>query len=44
MIVSGIDVFTVAKLAGTSVAMIERTYGHLCADRTRNRLDLVKMY
>jgi hypothetical protein len=26
---AGVDVFTVAKMAGTSVQMIEKTYGHL---------------
>lgn len=29
LVVSGLDLFTVAKIAGTSVAMIEKFYGHL---------------
>jgi integrase len=28
-LMAGVDVFTVAKMAGTSVQMIEQTYGHL---------------
>jgi integrase len=28
-LMAGVDVFTVAKMAGTSVKMIEQTYGHL---------------
>lgn len=28
-IMAGVDIFTVAKMAGTSVKMIEQTYGHL---------------
>jgi integrase len=28
-LMAGVDVFTVAKMAGTSVQMIEKTYGHL---------------
>jgi integrase len=44
-LMAGVDVFTVAKMAGTSVQMIEKTYGHLrgthleeaqrCLDRAR---------
>jgi integrase len=30
-LMAGVDVFTVAKMAGTSVQMIEKTYGHLRA-------------
>ncbi len=40
MISSGVDVFTVARLAGTSTAMIDKHYGH---DRTRAKLDLATM-
>jgi len=29
LLMQGVDVATVAKFTGTSVAMIERTYGHL---------------
>jgi hypothetical protein len=28
---AGVDIFTVAKMAGTSVQMIEQTYSHLRA-------------
>ena len=28
-LMAGVDVFTVAKMAGTSVQMVEKTYGHL---------------
>lgn len=33
LVTSGLDLLTVAQLSGTSVAMIERHYGHLQADR-----------
>jgi integrase len=42
-IAHGIDVFTVAKLAGTSVQIIEAHYGHLVPDRTRRALDTVSI-
>lgn len=35
---AGLDLFSVAALAGTSVRMIERTYGHLQHDRARTAL------
>ena len=38
----GIDIFTLARRMGTSVAMIDRTYGHLAAgadDDERDPLD-----
>lgn len=35
---AGLDLFSVAALAGTSVAMIEKHYGHLQADRARAAL------
>lgn len=35
---AGLDLFTVAALSGTSVAMIERHYGHLQAERSRAAL------
>jgi integrase len=38
LVVGGLDLFTVAKLAGTSVAMIEKTYGKLRAEHARNAL------
>jgi integrase len=47
-LMAGVDVFTVAKMAGTSVHMIERTYGHLrrahleeaqqCLDQARQKM------
>lgn len=43
MIAAGIDTFIVAKLAGTSTDMIDKHYGHLHHDKTRARLDSVKM-
>lgn len=43
MIEDGMDSFIVAKLAGTSVTMIEKHYGHLRHDRTRAKLDMVQM-
>lgn len=39
MMMAGIDVFTVAKLTGTSVAMIEKNYGHLNKDAVKAKLD-----
>lgn len=33
LVVNGLDLLTVAKLAGTSVAMIEKHYGHLRSER-----------
>ncbi len=44
MIASGIDAFTIARLAGTSTAMIDRHYGHLAHDRTREKLDRATMF
>jgi len=32
---AGVDVTTVAKMAGTSIAMIERVYGHFSGDHLR---------
>ena len=47
-LMAGVDVFTVAKMAGTSVQMIEKTYGHLrgthleeaqrCLDQARQKM------
>ncbi len=34
----GLDLFTVAALAGTSIAMIEKHYGHLQQERARDAL------
>lgn len=43
MILAGMDSFIVAKLAGTSVAMIEANYGHLRHDVVAAKLDRVAM-
>lgn len=43
MIADGMDSFIVAKLAGTSTAMIDEHYGHLRHDKTRARLDAVNL-
>lgn len=43
MIVSGIDLLTVARLTGTSVQMIESNYGHLAKDQVVAKLAKVKM-
>lgn len=39
MVMVGIDTFQVAKLTGTSVRMIELTYGHIKADTLREGLN-----
>lgn len=41
MILAGMDSFVVAKLSGTSVAMIEKTYGHLKHSVITAKLDAV---
>lgn len=43
MIVSGIDALSVARLAGTSIAMIQNHYGHLMRDKITAQLAMVKM-
>lgn len=43
MIMAGLDSFLVAKLTGTSVAMIESNYGHLKHEHVREKLDAVKI-
>jgi len=43
MILAGMDSFIVAKLAGTSVAMIEANYGHLKHSVVTAKLDTVAM-
>jgi integrase len=43
MVMSGMDSLMVARLAGTSVTMIDKHYGHLRHDVTRARLDAVQM-
>lgn len=39
LVTGGLDIFTVAKLAGTSVAMIEKHYGHLQNEHARRALE-----
>lgn len=43
LILGGMDSFVVAKLVGTSTAMIEKHYGHLRHDTLRKNLDAVSM-
>ena len=43
LIAGGVDVFLVAKLAGTSTTMIDKHYGHLRHAQTRASLDAVAM-
>ena len=43
MIMQGMDAFTVARMAGTSTAQVDAHYGHLCAERTREALDRVRL-
>ena len=38
LVSSGLDLFTIAQLSGTSVAMIEKHYGHLQRERARDAL------
>jgi len=41
LVVGGLDLLTVAQLSGTSVAMIERHYGHLQQDRAAAALAML---
>ena len=43
LVVSGLDLLTVAQLSGTSVAMIEKHYGHLQADRATAALAMLAL-
>lgn len=43
LIAAGVDSLVVARLSGTSVAMIEKHYGHLKHTQTRAQLDRVAM-
>jgi integrase len=43
LVVGGLDLLTVAQLSGTSVAMIERHYGHLTADRAAAALAMLSL-
>ena len=40
---SGLDLFHVAQLAGTSVAMIEKHYGHLQREQIRKGLNVLSL-
>ncbi len=42
-VMSGMDVYVVATITGTSVEMIQKHYGHLRHDRTRELLDRAVM-
>jgi site-specific recombinase XerD len=39
LVTGGLDIFTVAKLAGTSVVMVEKHYGHLQREHARSALE-----
>lgn len=43
MIMGGMDAFIVARLAGTSTVMIDKHYGHLRHDKTREKLDAANL-
>lgn len=43
LIAGGVDVLTVARLAGTSIAQINATYGHLARGSVRAKLDAVRV-
>jgi integrase len=39
LLIGGMEMHTIAKIAGTSTDMIDEHYGHLCIERTRAQLD-----
>lgn len=41
LVMAGIDLLTIATLAGTSIAMIEKNYGHLLKQHLHDQLDRV---
>ena len=43
LLIGGMEIHTVAKIAGTSSDMIDKHYGHLCTARTRRQLDAVNL-
>ena len=43
LVTGGLDLLTVAQLSGTSVAMIEKHYGHLQADHAVAALALLAL-
>ena len=40
-LMAGVDVATVAKMAGTSIGQVEKTYGHYSTDHFRNALERI---
>ena len=44
LVTGGLDLFTIAKLAGTSVLMIEKHYGHLQNEHARDALEGLALY
>jgi site-specific recombinase XerD len=43
LVTGGLDLFTVAKISGTSVAMIEKHYGHLQREHARQALKMLSL-
>lgn len=43
MVTGGLDLFTIAKISGTSIAMIEKHYGHLRQEHARKALDALAL-
>jgi integrase len=43
LVIGGSDLFTIAKLAGTSVRMIEKHYGHLQSEHARKVLETLAL-
>lgn len=43
LVTGGLDIFTVAKISGTSVAMIEKHYGHLQREHARTALEVLAL-
>ena len=43
LVTGGLDLFTIAKISGTSVAMIERHYGHLQREHARTALEALAL-
>lgn len=44
LVTGGLDLFTAAKLAGTSVVMIEQHYGHLQKEHARSALEKLALH
>jgi site-specific recombinase XerD len=43
LVTVGLDLFTVAQVSGTSIAMIEAHYGHLQQEHARSALEKLAM-